>query len=882
MGDFRPHDNEHYSSNPSSLGKLVDRLCDEFEDKWRGGQRPEIEDSLYQAPVNQQLDMFAHLLDIELFWRRKAREVPTPDEYRLRFPNFAEVIEQHFTSGGSDESVPNANQETFLLTPSKPLPSEAVSARSFGNYELLREIGRGGMGIVYQAWQPSANRFVALKLIRRDRLEALPRAHQSGVIHRFQHEAQAAGHIEHDHIVTVYEVGEIEGEHFFSMRYVEGQSLGDIFRDGPLDGERAARYLEPVARAVHEAHLHGILHRDLKPQNILVDAKTDRALVVDFGLAKLAEGAEEMTQAGDVMGTPAYMPPEQAEDSSRVTAKSDVYALGATLYHAITGHPPFAAGSPLEMIRKVAEETPPAIRTTNPNIHRDLETICLKCLEKEPARRYASAEALADELLRFLNREPIEARPISSFARGIRWCHRNPVIAGLICCTIVFFAAALVSGLVGYAQTRMALSESERHYQTAHELLNRFYTRVSEESLLNQPGMQPLRRDLLQQALVYYEQFLKERVDDPTIQDELSTTAYRVGRITELLETVKAAEPWYHRALKMQEQIAAQHPEHFANRVALGDTLNALGGVELAQGRLKDAEEYYERAVEVRRQLTSATPAGFDLQRTLANTIMNLGVISRDKGNIQRAEERFLSAQELRREILDSRPDDLETRRDLAKGSFNLADLCRSKDPPDDEGAKEFFGEALSLFEQLLEAEPNDLANQYRATVTARLLGDLLCRSNDFEQALPHYLRAFELGRQLAYHNPDVPTYQSQLAIVLTNTGELYRGELGVNLDYAESCFAEAKEILERLVDEYPKEAQYAELLMITMWTLAEVKADQGDQETAKAQFEELRTRLKRLVRQFPNHEQFSTLLTESNRESNTVSTHPTADADAP
>ena len=560
-----------------SLGQHVDELCDEFEARWKRGERPKIEHFLVQVADEHRHELLAHLLAIDIHWRHRDGQTPTAVEYAQTFPDDLEIIQRQFQGAQQQPSAASAGVKSPSLESDGPSSDAPAGARRLGNYQMLEEIGRGGMGIVYRAWQPSANRYVALKLIRRDRLESLPQDRQASVIHRFEHEAQAAGQIEHDHIVTVYEVGQVDGEHFFSMRYVEGRSLTDLLKQGPLDGRRAARYLEPVARAVHEAHLHGILHRDLKPRNILIDAKTDRALVVDFGLAKLAENTEGMTIAGDVMGTPAYMPPEQAADSSHVTAKSDVYSLGATLYHAVTGQPPFQAGSVLETIRQVADLPPPAPRQIDSRIDRDLETICLKCLEKDPSRRYASAEVLADELRRYLRHEPIEARPLGPAGRAARWCRRYPAIAVLLCCTLVFFLVALTASFAGYVKTRAALAESERSDQQVRQTVDRFFTRVSQESLLNQPGMQPLRRELLELAIEHYEQFVEKRNDDPAVRDELAMNAYRLGEITEQLGSVDKAEEWYRRALAIQEELVAQRPQETQLRDGRGDTLNAMG-----------------------------------------------------------------------------------------------------------------------------------------------------------------------------------------------------------------------------------------------------------------------------------------------------------------
>lgn len=851
----------------------MEDLCDEFESRWRRGERPKIEDLLGHVSEEQRRNLLAHLLGVELHWRRRNSEIPAIEEYAQRFPQDWEIVDDLFSEGKQVPSVANAQSETVHFRCETHDSTVLGQSRRLGNYQLVEELGRGGMGVVYRAWQASADRYVALKLIRKDRLESLPRDRQSSVIHRFEHEAQAAGRIEHDHIVTVYEVGELDGEHFFSMRYIEGQSLNDLLKDGSIDGRRAAAYLEPVARAVHEAHQHGILHRDIKPQNILIDAKTDRALVVDFGLAKLAEGAEQMTEAGDVMGTPPYMPPEQAVDSSQVTAKSDVYALGATLYHAVTGRPPFQATSVLETIRMVADLPPLSPRQIDPRIDRDLETICLKCLEKNPSRRYPSAESLADELRRYLNREPIEARPLGIAGRSLRWCRRYPVVAVLLCCTIVFFIAALGASIVGYVQTSSALAVSERNYQWARDTVDRFYTRVSEEWLLNQPGMQPLRQELLELALSYYERFAKERADDPTIRDELAVTAYRLGRITEQLGSLEKAEQWYRRALNIQEDLVAHSPDDPQLRQALGDTLIAMGGVFLAQKKLDEAKADYQRAAEVRRQLADDDPGDCELQRKLANAYMNLGVVARESGDSQEARRRITNAQAIRHEILSRDRENVNTRRDLAKGCFNLANLCISNEPAESHGTSANLEEALSnlkealgLFEELLTSQPNDQTNQKQIAVTALQYGDLLCHLERTEEARQPYQRALELMRHLAYLNPDVPNYRFDLARTLMNLSTIQRGQASDAKEDTANNFAEARWILEELVAQYPAEPQYRRDLGATLWATGNLSLNMGDRESALQLLQQAQHHFEQLCRDDPENEGYAQWLEDAKR----------------
>jgi serine/threonine protein kinase len=284
------------------------------------------------------------------------------------------------------------------------------------------------MGVVYKARQMSLNRTVALKMILAGQLAG------EDDVKRFYTEAEAAANLDHPGIVPIYEVGQHEGQHYFSMGYIEGQSLAAKVAKAPLSAGEAAQLVQSVAEAVQFAHDHGVIHRDLKPANVLLDSK-GQPRVTDFGLAKRVTGESELTATGQVLGTPSFMPPEQAAGKlDQIGPVSDVYALGAILYTLLTGRPPFQAANPLDTLLQVLEQEPIAPRTLNARIRRDLETIALKCLEKEPRRRYASARELAGELQRFLNGEPIVARPISRTERAWRWCKRKPLATTLSRC----------------------------------------------------------------------------------------------------------------------------------------------------------------------------------------------------------------------------------------------------------------------------------------------------------------------------------------------------------------------------------------------------------------------------------------------------------------
>ena len=337
---------------------------------------------------------------------------------------------------------PGADQPPRIDTPaangSRAAAFDTEMPGILGDYELLGEIGRGGQGVVYRARQKSLNRVVALKVVRTGERTTTAR------LKRFRLEAEAAASLDDPNIVPIYEVGERNGSCYFSMKLVEGAPLDQLVRRELLPIRRTAELIAQLSRAVHYAHQRGILHRDIKPGNILVDAKGEPHLT-DFGLARLTETESTVTRTIETLGTPSYMAPEQAlGNNNQLTSATDVYGLGAVFYHLLTGHPPFAGGTTYDTIRLLLETEPRQPRLWNPKIDRDLTTICLKCLDKDPQRRYPSALALAEDLDRWLKHEPIHARRTGILGRGKKWVRRNPLAAGLMASLVALAAAVSV------------------------------------------------------------------------------------------------------------------------------------------------------------------------------------------------------------------------------------------------------------------------------------------------------------------------------------------------------------------------------------------------------------------------------------------------------
>jgi WD40 repeat protein len=383
-----------------------------------------------------------------------------PDRCALlaRHPELADELQDFFADDDlvRDLAEPLRLDAAAVRTPS-PSPGDTVDlpppgpGRRFGDYELLEVVATSGMGVVYRARQVSLDRIVALKMVR-------PGGREPDDLERFLHtEARAVAALDHPHLVPIHDFGTCDGQPFFSMKLIDGGDLARRIRTEPRPSAReAARIITTIARAVHHAHQRGILHRDLKPSNILLD-RDGQPHVADFGLAKRVQGDVAASHSGSITGTPSYMAPEQAAASPVLTTAADVYGLGAILYELLTGRPPFRAESPLDTILQVRTQEPPRPRSLNPKADRDLETICLMCLRKDPARRYGSAEALADDLERWLNHEPIRARRSGVAEQVWKWCRRYPAWAALI----GVVAGSLVGQMV-YQMTAEARLKEQR------------------------------------------------------------------------------------------------------------------------------------------------------------------------------------------------------------------------------------------------------------------------------------------------------------------------------------------------------------------------------------------------------------------------------------
>jgi WD40 repeat protein len=486
-----------------------------------------------------------HLEEVLAAYLEAADAGWAPDQAVLleRYPRLRGELEAFFAAQERIQAVADSLTMTrpaqpadgdATLPPRDGASAEAVLPRAFGDYEDLEEIARGGMGVVFRARQVSANRRVALKMILSGQLAS------ADDVKRFRTEAEAAANLDHPNIVPIYEVGEHGGQHYFSMKLVESGSLASQVERFANDPRAAARLVAMAARAVHYAHQRGILHRDLKPANVLLDAD-GRPHLTDFGLAKRLGGDAGLTQSGAIVGTPSYMPPEQAAGRRGVvTTAADVYGLGAILYECLTGRPPFRAETPLDTVLQVLEKEPERPRALNARIDRDLEVVCLKCLHKEPARRYGSAGELADDLERFLAGEPVQARPVPAWERALSWARRRPALAALLLVSGVA-ALGLVAGGVGlfYAKrlkdvnAQLAAAADDADRQRVEAVVHREEAEKQRGEAEKQQGEaeKQRRRAVEQEALAHrYLYFSRINLADRAWHED------RVGRMLAVLQ----------------------------------------------------------------------------------------------------------------------------------------------------------------------------------------------------------------------------------------------------------------------------------------------------------------------------------------------------------
>ncbi len=606
----------------------------------------------------------------EYIARYRAGDRPTITEYMERHPDLAAEIEEVFPAMLFLE---RAKPSGTVATPGGAVRGGLAMER-LGDYRIVREIGRGGMGIVYEAVQQSLSRTVALKVLP---AEALASPRQKA---RFRREALAAAALHHPNIVPVFGVGEQDGISYYVMERVEGRGLDEILRGGPLDPRAAARLAEQAARGLAHAHDRGTLHRDVKPANLLVDAR-GTVRITDFGLAKTLAGEEGLTATGDLLGTIRYMPPERFAGVS--DERGDVYALGLTLYEAVAGKPAFAdrdAGSVMAAIR---DEGPAPPRRLTPGLPRDLETVILKAVARDPKDRYATAADFAEDLARFLGDLPVLARRANPAERVWRWCRRNRALATALAAAVVALLSAAAAGWAAYLAASEAQRQEERRREEAEA--NQSLSLAALESIFDAvagsdrpppkgaddraPENEAREAQVLESVLAFYDAFAACNATNPRLRFEAARSLRRVGMIHERREEPAEAQAAFARAIEGFEALLAESPGVASYREELAATL-LEAGARAAEG----SEERCRRAIAL---LGASGPAEARVtaHARLASALARAGRADEARAEIDTAtrERAALSAGPARS------PASPWT--DLAKARMDLAEVLLRRDP---------------------------------------------------------------------------------------------------------------------------------------------------------------------------------------------------------
>ncbi len=739
--------------------------------------------------------------------------------------------------------------------------SVGASTSTGSRFRIVRPHARGGLGEVFVAEDEELHREVAVKQIQ-DRHADDPESRQ-----RFVQEAEITGGLEHPGIVPVYGLGNYaDGRPYYAMRFIRGDSLKDAikrFHDAAAKQrsptERAielrsllGRFLD-VCNAIEYAHSRGVLHRDLKPGNIML-GKYGETLVVDWGLAKAVDrpdiaptlgeskltptssGGTAPTQMGSAIGTPQYMSPEQAAGRLDLLGPaSDVYSLGATLYCLLTGKAPYEDADLGTLLQRVGrgDFTPP--QKVNSEVGPSLDAICRKALALEPAARYASPAALADDIEHWLADEPVAAYRESVGERVARWTRRHRAWAQAIgvATALVAIVAVIASVLIAQSwrnetaariEAEHQRAEADRGFQQARQAVNDYLTLVSESTLLNVSGLQPLRKELLRSALTYYQKFLEEHPDDPSLGGELALAGYRVGLIDLQLGDREGALKALQNELPLQEQLAKQSSSGAAI-LALSDTYNQLGNIAQQTAALAEARAWFLKSLETRKQLVADHPADSQFRRKMANADDNLATVDGRLKHEDLARREFDSATEIRSKLVEENPDQPEFSRDLAQGYYNQGVYWRNSGHL--AAALEPLDRAAAIFEKLIpqSTAANSLQSidvETKLVQSLRGAGEVAVGLQKWPDALAFYDRARQIAEPLARRNPFLVEMQAEVAASYTGIGicKMQAGATAEALDQ----YQRARDIRRQLVDNDPDSTRYRIDLATTLMKLAAVE----------------------------------------------------------
>jgi tetratricopeptide (TPR) repeat protein len=653
------------------------------------------------------------------------------------------------------------------------LPASLGTLKYFGDYELLEEIARGGMGVVYRARQVNLDREVAVKLMLQGALAS------EADVERFRVEATAAASLRHPHIVAIHEIGEHEGQHYFSMDLVTGRNLDELTRSGPLAGRQAAELVAAVARAVDYAHRHGVLHRDIKPSNVIVDAE-GQPHVTDFGLARRIADPGGLTLSGQILGTPGFMAPEQiAGDPQKIGVAADVYSLGAVLYQTLTGRPPFMGTNLIEVLRQVAESEPAAPTLLNPAVPRDLETIAQKCLSKEGSRRYASAAEVADDLERFLRHEPIRAKPVGAWGRLVRWARRNPSRA-----TLTGTVAALLILVAVGASVSAARLERARRAEMAQRLEAETRLRQGERLIQFMLGdlaerLKPVGRlDILDSTIAEVNKFYSAVVPEKMTADgernrakamlEVANIRYSQGRFDEAYAS-------YNRSIAAYRELTARAPQNLRWQLELAVVINDLSLAYGQQGDFTKAVALLEEALKLFQGLVEKEPRNANRLLNLASTAQNLSLGYLHLGNLVRAGELLRIAEDAARKCVAAEPANSKPKELLGVLLGTVGDYLRKTDKIGE--SMRAYDEKLRILNELVVQEPKNRSYRFDLALGLDQSAQINIDQGRYRAARETLQRGAGMLDQIIAEDPANREWQLVRTNTLTNLGISFRGE---------------------------------------------------------------------------------------------------------
>jgi tetratricopeptide (TPR) repeat protein len=846
---------------------LVDRLLEIQSERWHAGTPTPAEEFLADPALQSADPAELLVLAFNEYRLRCALGIP-PDEkaFLQRFARFApelgEILQIHSGLVTSLDTRPDAS-----ATQEAPRPRALAcpGAPDLAGYEILEELGRGGTGVVFKARQVALQRIVALKMLLSGHAGHPERK-------RFQVGAEAMARLTHPNIVPVFEVGEHNGPPLFSMEYCPGGTLAGRLAGTPLPPATAALLVRTLAAAMHAAHQANVIHRDLKPANVLVVEPSSTPLerctlkITDFGLAKRLEADSGQTRSGSILGTPSYMAPEQAEGRAHeVGPPADIYALGAILYELLTGRVPFRAPTLLETLEQVRSREPVAPTELQPRVPRDLETICLKCLEKDPKKRYTTAQDLADDLRRFRAGEAIKARRTSAWERAWKWGKRRPAPAALMAVSVSAALILSVLGGVAFYQWRTAeaalLSKQESleraeeaekaataNWQLAEKAVDECFNVAKEDPLFQAPRMEKARKLLLAKTLPFYRHFRDQRPGDGTLPLLEAEQWFRVGYIEAVLGKTTQAREAYEKARRLYRERVENDPQAADHQEKLARTLNNLANLLVRLGKHEEALTEYQQACKLQGELVQAHPRVDGYREYLARTHNNLGNLLNTLGRRGQALEEYRQAHDLQAALVKAQPGVPTYQRELGRTHSNrgwlLVELGKGQ-----EALKE-YQQARDIAGKLVKAHPGVPEYQSDLAIAHNNLGPLLATLGQREAALKEYRQAHDLQFQLVKAHPDVPKFQHGLAVTNNNLG-LVLEALGKR-DQALTTYQQARDLCGGLVGAHPNEPNYQKELARAHHNLGLLLASLGKREEALRQYQKAHTIQHHLVETQP------------------------------